>query len=393
MNREYGVFIAGAGGIGRAVALLLANDRDLQCNIYIGDISESALHQAVEWITKGLELPRNIRVVQMPDTGTDDDLEQIFHRADILLDCLPGRLAPSMAGFARQFHMHYVNLTEYVKETEEIVDIATGADTGFVLQTGLAPGFINVLGKQLFEQFCERHGVEKVEKITKRVGALTKYTQSPHYYGFTWSPVGVATEYIKDSIVLRDGQIRMLPSLSERETILIDGVRYEADLTSGGVADFPNALHDKTRDLDYKTIRYPGHYDWVQEVIAGIDEDDARIRKLEQIMLEQIPAVEEDVVIIFASVTGRDRYGKLRSMQRSFRITPMKIGGQILRAIQATTAAPLAECARMLLTGDETGPIYQSNLDTERFMNGPIIRQVYFPDKLPVGHKSAEPAF
>ncbi len=382
MSTKYTVFIAGAGGIGRAVALFLANDRDLDCAICIGDVAEVALRDAQAWIEKGLDRQQEIRTVVMPASDGDDrgHLESVFDDSDILLDCLPGRFAPEMARFARRFGLHYVNLTEYVRETEEIVRIANGAKTGFVLQTGLAPGFVNVLGKQLFEQFCEKYGVNRVEEIRKRVGALTKYTQSPHYYGFTWSPIGVATEYIKDSIVLRSGEIRKLPSLSERETILIDGVRYEADLTSGGVADFPNALHDKTRHLDYKTIRYPGHYDWVKGIISGLSEDEAKIRKLEEIMLDEIPAVEDDVVIIYASVTGRDRYGKLRSIQRSFNIKPVRIGGQTLRAIQATTAAPMAECARMLLRGDYAGPVFQSKLDTKRFMEGPIVRKVYFPE-------------
>ena len=35
--------------------------------------------------------------------------------------------------------MHYVNLTEYVKETKEIQEIAKDAETGFALQCGLAP--------------------------------------------------------------------------------------------------------------------------------------------------------------------------------------------------------------------------------------------------------------
>jgi saccharopine dehydrogenase-like NADP-dependent oxidoreductase len=320
-------------------------------------------------------------------------LEKALGEADILLDCLPGRLAPVMARYARRYGLHYVNLTEYVRETEEIVEIARGAETGFVLQTGLAPGFINVLGKQLFEQFCAVHGVSQVEEIRKRVGALTKYTRSPHFYGFTWSPIGVATEYIKDSIVLRNGEIRKLPSLSERETILIDGVRYEADLTSGGVADAPNALHNKTRHLDYKTIRYPGHYDWVKGIISGIEEDEAKIRKLEEIMLNNIPAVEEDVVVIYASVTGKDQYGILRSIQKSFNIKPIKIGGQTLRAIQATTAAPMAECARMLLKGAYRGAVFQSKLDTASFMEGPIIRRVYFPESLRKEDREMAPAY
>lgn len=42
-----------------------------------------------------------------------------------------------------------------MKESEEVVQIATGAETGFILQAGLAPGYINILAKYLAEQFTK----------------------------------------------------------------------------------------------------------------------------------------------------------------------------------------------------------------------------------------------
>jgi len=53
------------------------------------------------------------------------------------------------------------------------------------------------------------------------------------------------------------------------------------------------------------------------------------------------------------------------------------VGGKRLRAIQATTAAPLAECARLLLKGKWRGIIQQSDIDTESFLSGPFVNKVY----------------
>jgi tryptophan synthase alpha subunit len=58
---------------------------------------------------------------------------------DIILDCLPGSQAPRIAEFAKDYELHYANLTEYVAETEKIKTLAKDATTGFILQTGLAP--------------------------------------------------------------------------------------------------------------------------------------------------------------------------------------------------------------------------------------------------------------
>jgi saccharopine dehydrogenase-like NADP-dependent oxidoreductase len=66
----------------------------------------------------------------------------ILRQGDIL-DCLPGSQAPRIAEFAKDYELHYANLTEYVAETEKIKTLAKDATTGFILQTGLAPGYID----------------------------------------------------------------------------------------------------------------------------------------------------------------------------------------------------------------------------------------------------------
>jgi saccharopine dehydrogenase-like NADP-dependent oxidoreductase len=210
-----------------------------------------------------------------------------------------------------------------------------------------------------------------------RVGALTSHTQEPHFYGFTWSPIGVATEYLKDSVVIRNGEKVTLPALSQREQLVIDGRLYEADLTSGGAADLPDRFLGVASNLDYKTLRYPGHYDWVQSLLGGVLSNSDPEHVLEQAMLEVVPAVEDDLIIIYSAVSGRDMYGILRRLERSYSIEPIDIGGKRLRAIQSTTAAPLAECARLLLHNKWRGVVLQSDIDTESFLAGPFVNKVY----------------
>ncbi len=75
-------------------------------------------------------------------------------------------------------------------------------------------------------------------------------------------------------------------------------------LTSGGAADLPAALEGKVRNLDYKTLRYPGHYAWVEKTLAETPEGGDRIAHLERRMLESVPFAEDDLVVIYA---GRRR--------------------------------------------------------------------------------------
>jgi hypothetical protein len=65
---------------------------------------------------------------------------------------------------------------------QKIKTLAKDATTGFILQTGLAPGYID-LRKRTFQQFCTDFKVDSVTNLELKVG--TKHAVAPHYYGFT----------------------------------------------------------------------------------------------------------------------------------------------------------------------------------------------------------------
>ncbi len=381
MTERYRIVIAGAGGMGQATGLLLRELGDFEADLYLGDVDAAKARTAAEWICHGSSRTGAVEPFHLPAEGTNDELDRVLKGAHLLLDCLPGEQAVRMATRARENSLSYANLTEYVEATNRITEIAEGADQGFLLQTGLAPGYINVLGNQLFQRFCREHGVDKVDLLEMRVGALTRTTREPHHYGFTWNPKGVATEYVEDAVVVRDFETTTRPSLTDRRTVLINGVLYEEALTSGGAADLPASLAGRVRNLDYKTFRYPGHYAWVEGLLSdlrieGVPPHEIADRLLQR-MLDVTPAVEDDLVIVYAAVEGRDSRGTLHRLERSNLIHPRKVGGQHLRAIQTTTSAGLAESARILLRDKPKGAFLQSGIDPDRFLSGPFVSTIY----------------
>ena len=102
-----------------------------------------------------------------------------------------------------------------------------------------------------------------------------------------------------------------------------------------------------------------------------------RIARLEEIMLSTIPSVEDDIVVIYTAVEGLDSNGVLRRLEESFWVDPIEVGNTTLRAIQATTAAGMAEAARILLTSNHKGVLLQSQFDTEDYLSGPFISAIY----------------
>ena len=380
MSKKHQIVIAGAGGMGSATGLLLRELGDLEVDILVGDADAERAKAAAAWIREGSTQLGEVISFHLPTEGTSPEFAEALARGHILLDCLPGREAPRMARLARSFDLHYANLTEHVKETEEILEIAQDAGRGFLLQTGLAPGYVNVLGNGLFQRFCRENGVDVADRLEMRVGALTTTARPPHFYGFTWSSIGVATEYVEPATVIRDYRRTTRPSLSDRALVTINGIVYEEALTSGGAADLPAALEGKVRHLDYKTLRYPGHYAWVEELLQQVPEGEDRADHLLRKMTERVPFAEDDLVVIWAAVEGHGTDGLLRRLESSRLIRPSRVGARTLKAIQGTTAAGLAESARLLLTEDMQGVCLQSQIDPAHFMAGPFVAEIYHRD-------------
>ncbi len=378
MDTEYNIIIAGAGGIAQAVGLILAQRSEVTPKIFIGNRTLSKAQRTAEWIQEGTTKSCKVEAFHLSETALTEEMKYIFNGGDIILDCLPGSQAPRIAKYALEYNCHYANLTEHVQETNQIIEIAKNAETGFILQSGIAPGYIDILGHHLFRQFCKIHNVRKVDLLELKVGALTDHAVAPHYYGFTWSPVGVATEYLEDAIVLRDYRKTFIPALSERSTILIDGFVYEQDLTSGGAADLPDALAGKVKKLDYKTLRYPGHYTWIDSQLSKIEgSSESHISDLQQKMELEIPHIDNDQIILYAAVQGKDKNGVLRRKEHVARILPQRIGKHVLKAIQVTTASPLIQAAQLLLETNAKGIILQSHLDPKHFLEGNYISPVF----------------
>jgi hypothetical protein len=131
------------------------------------------------------------------------------------------------------------------------------------------------------------------------------------------------------------------------------------------------------RSLDYKTLRHPGHYAWVQQQLADTSQAADPVVALQHRMEAVIPHLEDDHVVLYAAVEGRDDRGMLRRRETARLIRPMTVGNHRLRAIQTTTAASMLECTMMLLEGKLRGVVLQSMLEPERFLEGYFVKKVY----------------
>jgi saccharopine dehydrogenase (NAD+, L-lysine-forming) len=297
-------------------------------------------------------------------TASADDrkaLTGILGEQDAVLSCLPYHLNKDLARLACDLGLFYFDLTEDVPTKEVILELAEKSERLMAPQCGLAPGFVGIVGAHLAEQFDE------VRSIKLRVGALPQHPTGLLAYSFNWSPEGVVNEYLNDCEVIEDGEHKWVSPMEWVETVHVNGVRLEAFTTSGGLGTMCDTYAGRVKNLDYKTMRYPGHASlmnfFFHELLMRDDRELAG-----RILKNAKPPVDEDVVHVHVSAEGTQK-GRLnrREFVRSY--YPVKIGGRMWRAIAWTTASSVCAVIEMVSAGvlPDRGFLRQEAVPLEKF--------------------------
>ncbi|KQO23514.1 saccharopine dehydrogenase family protein [Acidovorax sp. Leaf78] len=324
------VTILGAGHIGFAMALLLQQSGDYDIEVADRDPVRLAEVAALGVATRSI--------------SDDASLEAAIAGRFAVLNALPFHRAVPVATLCVKAGVHYFDLTEDVQSTQDIRSLAAaGAGSVLMPQCGLAPGFIGIVGNDLARRFDTLH------TLRMRVGALPRYPQGALRYNLTWSTEGLINEYCNPCEAIVDGVRTTVPALEGLETFALDGVEYEAFNTSGGLGTLTETLAGRARQVDYQSIRYPGHC-----AILKLLLNDLRLRErrdlLKDILETAVPTTDQDVIVIFATAAGM-RGGRLVQDSYSARIVGTEVAGHRLSAIQLTTAAGICTALDLVALG------------------------------------------
>jgi saccharopine dehydrogenase-like NADP-dependent oxidoreductase len=152
------------------------------------------------------------------------------------------------------------------------------------------------------------------------------------------------------------------------EEFSLDGILYEAFNTSGGLGTLCETLAGKVRNLNYRTIRYPGHAAIMKALLNDLRLRDRR-ELLKDILEHAVPITLQDVVIVFVTVSGM-RAGQLMQETYANKIYAASIGGRVRSAIQITTAGGICAVLDMLSAGElpQAGLIRQEEIGLKAFL-------------------------
>lgn len=333
------ILILGAGKIGALIAGLLAESGGYR--VQLADSRKGAAAEVAE--AHGLE-----SITAFDLDATDSGLltgHVRRHEPIAIISSLPYFCNLAVAQVARAEGLHYFDLTEDVEVTEAVRELADGATRAFVPQCGLAPGFISIAANELIQHF------DSLRSVKMRVGALPQHPNNVLKYSLTWSTDGIINEYGNLCNAIVEGEdVEVLP-LEGLESIEIDGTKYEAFNTSGGLGSLAETYGDRVSSMNYKTIRYPGHCEQMRLLMFGLKLNDDR-DTLKRILENAVPQTLQDVVIIYAAVTGYQD-GEFREENYVNKIYPRVVAGRLWSAIQITTAAGICSVLDLVLASPD----------------------------------------
>lgn len=361
------IAIVGAGRIGTAAAKLLFTTSDHEVILIDEDIDclSASVSECYDF-----ERPQH-RVAFSPTlpivtfvAGTEEEYREVFRLTtpDVILSCVPYGEFATLAKLALELNIHYVDFTEDVVSTAQLQVPATFTKTA-VPQTGVAPGLVNYLGLSLFGELGEP------KSLRMRVGALPIVSFSPSHYAETWSLDGVYAEYLSPVEQKENGVVTTIDPLSNYETMTVSGVTYEAFTTSGGAGLL--SAYDHIPTVCYKTLRYPGHFDWIMDVLESAETPERATEELAD-ALEGLEKTRDDLVAVVAHAVDVNGHSATASIHfypnRDLDIT----------AIELTTAGTGVGIIELLLNGDlPSGILTAKDIPFDKLMGTAAVQMVF----------------
>jgi len=360
------ILVVGSGMMGRGVVFDMLRQMDV-ASVLLIDYNEENLKN----IEDELADPRLTTLkINLDDKISYKKIKHFLNKADGLVSCVPYRYNRQLAECAIETGCHFVDLggnNTVVDQEFSLNKRALDARVAIVPDCGLAPGTVNILAGYGASQ------MSKVRRIHLRVSGLPQHPKPPLNYKLVFSANGLINEYIEPARIIKEGKVLEVPSLEDIEEIYFPPPfgRMEAFTTSGGTSTLVKTFEGKVEELDYKTIRYPGHCNNIKLLkILGLTDstymevDDCVVRPrsvLEKCLEKNLTDDDWDLVLLRCEVIG-EKDGK-----------PIKFTAELIdyadeknqiSSMARTTAFAESVIMLMILRGKikERGTLYQEKV-------------------------------
>ncbi len=234
------VVVLGAGRVGSAMAMDLAEDPDFRTTV--ADVSEAALGRLEG--TAGLERT-------LADLGDEVTLRDLVSAHDLVVSAVPGPMGFRTLRTILEAGRDVVDISFFEEDPFALDELAREQGRRAVIDCGVVPGFSNILAG-----YYERE-LDELRRVRCLCGGVPTVRYWPWEYRATFSPIDVIAEYTRPARLRRGGRDVTLPALSEPELVDFEGVGTLEAFNTDGLRTLLRTV-DAAEMVD-KTLRYPGH--------------------------------------------------------------------------------------------------------------------------------------
>lgn len=259
---RYRYVVLGSGRQGVALAYDLAKNGEGE-HVVLADADVEVARAAVQRLMGLLPGTKCGLEARACDVIRPEQVLETVRGADVVLSAVPYRFNAELAGLAVRAGCSFLDLggnTAVVRAELALHDEARAADVSIVPDCGLAPG----LGNHLAAYGV--HELEEPRHVHVRCGGLPEKPVGPLGYKMLFHFMGLWNEYRGSAEFLRGGERVEVPTLTEIEEIDFGAPlgKLEAAVTSGGTSTCPQTWQGVLETFDYKTLRYPGHWERIR---------------------------------------------------------------------------------------------------------------------------------
>jgi len=243
------IAVLGAGMVGRAIALDLAEDHDVTSF----DLAGTNLEELTS---------RNSKIqTAAADLSDYSQYEDLLKPFDLVVIAVPGFMGFKTLEAAIHAGKNVVDISFSPEDPLTLDKLADEKGVIVIPDCGVAPGVSNLILGRYNEEM-------KIDSFACYVGGLPKEKKPPFLYKAPFSPVDVIQEYIRPARLVEHGEIVTKPAMSEKEKLEFAEIgELEAFNTDGLRSLIFTMSH--IPEMKEKTLRYPGHIDLVIALQQG----------------------------------------------------------------------------------------------------------------------------
>lgn len=238
------IIVLGGGMVGSAMALDLAP----RYRVTVADISQAALDR--------IQSRNALVAVQQADLRDADVLRQLIAPHDLVLSAVPGFMGFVTLRTCLEAGKDVVDISFFPENSLELDPLARSLGRIAIVDCGVAPGMDNVI----LGYHNQRMKLDRFECL---VGGLPRARKWPFAYKAPFSPVDVIEEYIRPARYVENGNVIVREALSDPELVEFEGVGTLESFNTDGLRSIIHTM-PHIPDMKEKTLRYPGHIEYVR---------------------------------------------------------------------------------------------------------------------------------